>query len=37
MRLLTLDCEFDVHEPPELITHLRTLAARADRATRADG
>ncbi|MEV7934974.1 YafY family protein [Kitasatospora sp. NPDC088264] len=37
VRLLTLDCEFDVHEPPELITHLRTLAARADRATRVDG
>ncbi|MBV6701610.1 YafY family transcriptional regulator [Kitasatospora aureofaciens] len=30
--LLLLDCEFEVHEPPELITHLRTLAARANRA-----
>ncbi|WP_280673576.1 YafY family protein [Kitasatospora sp. MAA19] len=33
MRLLMLDCEFEVHEPPELIAHLRDLAARANRAT----
>ena len=28
-RLLRLGCEFEVHEPPELITYLRDLAARA--------
>jgi predicted DNA-binding transcriptional regulator YafY len=28
-RLLGLGCAFTVHEPPELIAHLRTLAARA--------
>lgn len=28
-RLLSLGCEFEVHEPPELITYLRNLAARA--------
>ncbi|GAA4552799.1 helix-turn-helix transcriptional regulator [Amycolatopsis samaneae] len=28
-RLLNLGCAFTVHEPPELITHLRDLAARA--------
>ncbi|MFJ2862626.1 helix-turn-helix transcriptional regulator [Kitasatospora sp. NPDC087314] len=33
MRLLMLDCEFEVHEPPELTAHLRDLAARANRAT----
>jgi predicted DNA-binding transcriptional regulator YafY len=33
-RLLTLGCEFEVHEPPELVDHLRTVAARASRATR---
>ncbi len=31
-RLLGLGCAFTVHEPPELITHLRTLAARANTA-----
>jgi predicted DNA-binding transcriptional regulator YafY len=31
-RLLTLDCEFEVHEPPELVDHLRTVAGRARRA-----
>ncbi|MFE0024169.1 helix-turn-helix transcriptional regulator [Amycolatopsis sp. NPDC059021] len=28
-RLLSLGCAFTVHEPPELITHLRDLATRA--------
>ncbi len=32
-RLLGLGCEFTVHEPPELIGHLREMAARANRAT----
>jgi len=32
-RLLTLGCEFEVHEPPELVTYLRELGARATRAT----
>ncbi|MEU8804744.1 YafY family protein [Spirillospora sp. NPDC048819] len=32
-RLLMLGCDFRVHGPPELITHLRTLAARAADAT----
>jgi len=31
-RLLALGCEIDVHEPPELVDHLRDLAARASRA-----
>ncbi|MEV0614889.1 WYL domain-containing protein [Nonomuraea sp. NPDC050404] len=31
-RLTTLSCEFEVHEPAELITHLRALAARLTRA-----
>jgi predicted DNA-binding transcriptional regulator YafY len=31
-RLLTLGCEFEVHEPPELVDHLRTVAGRAHRA-----
>ncbi|RSN43907.1 transcriptional regulator [Amycolatopsis sp. WAC 04197] len=30
-RLLGLGCEFTVHEPPELIGHLRKMAARAER------
>ncbi|MET8622208.1 YafY family protein [Kitasatospora sp. NPDC004669] len=29
MRLLMLDCAFEVHEPPELREHLRILAERA--------
>jgi predicted DNA-binding transcriptional regulator YafY len=33
-RLLTLGCEVEVHEPPELLDHLRTVAARASRAAR---
>ncbi|MCK2221236.1 YafY family transcriptional regulator [Actinomadura sp. ATCC 31491] len=31
-RLVTLGCEFEVHEPPELIAYLRELAARTLRA-----
>ncbi|MFC5830571.1 helix-turn-helix transcriptional regulator [Nonomuraea insulae] len=31
-RLTTLDCEFEVHDPPELTAHLRALAARLTRA-----
>ncbi|ANN18549.1 transcriptional regulator [Amycolatopsis orientalis] len=30
-RLLGLGCEFTVHEPPELIDHLREMAARMNR------
>ncbi|WP_067464725.1 helix-turn-helix transcriptional regulator [Actinomadura macra] len=33
-RLLMLGCEFEVHDPPELRTHLRGLAARATAAAR---
>jgi predicted DNA-binding transcriptional regulator YafY len=32
MRLATLGCEFEVHEPPELIDYLRALGERAVRA-----
>lgn len=32
-RLLTVGCEFDAHEPPELVEHLATVSARAARAT----
>ena len=28
-----LGCEFEVHEPPELLTYLRAVGARAIRAT----
>ncbi|MEW1588679.1 YafY family protein [Micromonospora vinacea] len=31
-RLLTLGCDMEVHEPPELIAHLRQLGSRATRA-----
>jgi predicted DNA-binding transcriptional regulator YafY len=31
-RLLLLGCEFEVHEPPELVAYLRELAGRAARA-----
>jgi hypothetical protein len=31
-RLFMLDCEFEVHEPPELAAYLRMLTARATRA-----
>jgi predicted DNA-binding transcriptional regulator YafY len=32
IRLLMLDCDFEVHEPPELRDHLRSLADRANHA-----
>jgi predicted DNA-binding transcriptional regulator YafY len=32
-RLTALGCDFQLHGPPELITHLRALAARAARGT----
>ncbi|MEV0407858.1 WYL domain-containing protein [Actinoallomurus sp. NPDC050550] len=32
-RLTMLGCEFTVHEPPELVAYLRSLGARALRAT----
>ena len=35
LRLAMLDVEFEVHEPPELVEHLRLLAARLERAARA--
>ncbi|MEU8019040.1 YafY family protein [Micromonospora parva] len=31
-RLLTLGCDLEVHEPPELIAHLRQIGTRATRA-----
>ncbi len=36
LRLLTLGCEVEVHGPPELVDHLRTMAGRAHRATCGD-
>ncbi|MCP3802902.1 YafY family transcriptional regulator [Allokutzneria sp. A3M-2-11 16] len=33
LRLTMLGCEFEVHEPPELVEHLRGLAERVTRAT----
>ena len=33
-RIAMLGVDFDVHEPPELVEHLRTLASRLTRATR---
>ncbi|MEV5507914.1 helix-turn-helix transcriptional regulator [Streptomyces orinoci] len=36
-RLLMLDCEFQVTEPPELVAHLRDLGARISRATARTG
>jgi predicted DNA-binding transcriptional regulator YafY len=35
LRLAMLDVEFEVHEPRELVEHLRSLAARLERAARA--
>jgi predicted DNA-binding transcriptional regulator YafY len=32
LRLIMLGCDFTVHEPPELVDHLRTLGARLTRA-----
>ena len=34
MRIAMLGVDFEVHEPPELAEHLRTLAARLERAAR---
>lgn len=34
LRIAMLDVEFEVHEPPELVRHLRALARRVQRATR---
>jgi predicted DNA-binding transcriptional regulator YafY len=34
LRIAVLDVEFEVHEPPELVRHLRALARRVQRATR---
>jgi len=31
-RLLTLGCDFEVHEPAELVTYLREIGGRAVRA-----
>jgi predicted DNA-binding transcriptional regulator YafY len=33
VRIAMLGVDFEVHEPPELVDHLRTLAERLDRAT----
>jgi predicted DNA-binding transcriptional regulator YafY len=33
LRIAMLGADFEVHEPPELIEHLRTLAGRLERAT----
>ncbi|MBC6470337.1 helix-turn-helix transcriptional regulator [Actinomadura alba] len=35
-RLLMLGCEFEVHEPPELLAYLRALGTRATRAAQPD-
>jgi hypothetical protein len=35
LRIAMLDVEFEVHEPPELVGHLRALGQRIRRATRA--
>jgi predicted DNA-binding transcriptional regulator YafY len=32
LRLMSLECDFEVHEPPELVERLRVLGARASRA-----
>lgn len=32
-RMAALGCEFEVHEPPELVEHLRLLGERVTRAT----
>lgn len=37
LRLASLGCEFEVHEPPELAEYLRDLAGRASRAAGAEG
>ena len=33
MRIAMLGVDFEVHEPPELVDHLRALADRLERAT----
>ena len=33
LRIAVLDVDFDVHEPPELVEHLRALASRLRRAS----
>jgi hypothetical protein len=33
-RLTILGCEFEVHQPPELLQYLRTLSSRAAHAAR---
>ena len=33
LRLVTLGCEFEVHQPPRLVEYLRALGARVTRAT----
>jgi hypothetical protein len=35
--LIRLGCEFEVHEPPELVDYLRELGARVSRAARGPG
>jgi predicted DNA-binding transcriptional regulator YafY len=37
LRILRLGCSFDVHGPPELIDHLRNVAARVARSVPAEG
>lgn len=37
LRVVMLDVDFDVHEPPELLEHLRVLARRLERAAGAVG
>jgi hypothetical protein len=32
MRIMMLGVDFEVHEPPELVEHVRALAARLERA-----
>ena len=34
LRIAMVDFEFEVHEPPELVSHLRALSRRVQRATR---
>ena len=34
LRVAMLDVDFEVHEPPELVEHLRALAVRLERAAR---
>ena len=34
LRIAMLEVEFEVHEPPELVAHLRAMSRRVQRATR---